>query len=121
MPTPISVQIKNTLTDKMFKYEPRCYGISEVNGDVVWLSHWSSMLWGCFVKEGDQMEVSFYMNIVSTSTKVEGQIKECGVEILYFEEDECRGEYFKTLYCSWDSGMDIFHHMNSQLQVCSSY
>ncbi|KAM7523398.1 hypothetical protein LguiA_013300 [Lonicera macranthoides] len=116
MPTPISVEIKNISNNMKFKYEPRCYGISEVNGDVVWLSHWSSMLWKNLFKEAHQVEVSFYMNIVSTSTIVEGQIKECGVQFLYFEEDEGLNKYFNTLYHSWDSGMDIFHHLNRQIR-----
>ncbi|KAM7480789.1 hypothetical protein LguiB_005372 [Lonicera macranthoides] len=114
LPTPISVQIKNTSNNAKIKYEPRCYGISEVNGDVVWLSHWPSKLWENCFKEAHQVEVSFYMNLVSTSTKVEGQIKECGVQFLYFEEDEGLAKYFNTLYSSWDSGMDIFHHLNRQ-------
>ncbi|KAM7480791.1 hypothetical protein LguiB_005374 [Lonicera macranthoides] len=108
MPTPVSVQIKNTSNNSKIKYEPRCYGISEVNGDMVWLSHWCSELWDSLFEVGDELEVSFYMNIFSSNETVEGQIKGCGVQILYFEEDNGVAEYFNTLYCSWDSGMDIF-------------
>ncbi|KAM7493438.1 hypothetical protein LguiB_028047 [Lonicera macranthoides] len=108
MPTPISVQIKNTSNNAKIKYEPRCYGISEVNGDMVWLTHWCSVLWGSLFEVGDELEVSFYMNLFSTNENVEEQIKGCGVQILYFEEDEGVAKYFNTLYCSWDSGMDIF-------------
>ena len=108
MPTPVSVQIRNTSNNAEIKYEPRCYGISEVNGDMVWLSHWCSTLWESLFEEGNELEVSFYMNIFSSNEKVEGQIKGCGVQILYFEDDKGIAEYFNTLYCSWDSGMDIF-------------
>ncbi|KAM7477397.1 hypothetical protein LguiA_025610 [Lonicera macranthoides] len=118
---PISVQIKNTITGEKFKYEPRCYGISEVNGDIVWLSHWYSVLWEYSFKEGDKIEVSFYMNTFLTKEeKVEGQIKGCGVQILYFEDDMSKEEYFKTLYHSWDSRMNIFHNTNRELEVRSS-
>ncbi|KAM7477385.1 hypothetical protein LguiA_025598 [Lonicera macranthoides] len=114
MQYPICVQIKNTSNDAKIKYEPRYYGISEVNGDVVWLSHWSFELWENFFKEAHQVEVSFHMNLVSTSTKVEGKIKECGIQILYFKEDEGLAKHLNTLHLSWDSGMDVFHYLNKQ-------
>ncbi|GFS34321.1 hypothetical protein Acr_00g0033260 [Actinidia rufa] len=47
---------------------------------------------------GDEVEILFGLN-------VDGQIKECGVHLLYVEEEEEIFQYYKTIYCSWDSNM----------------
>ncbi|KAM7480808.1 hypothetical protein LguiB_005391 [Lonicera macranthoides] len=64
--------------------------------------------------QGDQVEVSFDINI-DTDIITDGEIKECGVEFLYVEDEDedekgVLPEYFSTLYHFWDSGMDIFQY-----------
>lgn len=95
LPIPLEVEVCYKSQTMKRVYTPRCYGIPEAGGDMVWLSHWLPG-WMIF-EEGDELEVLFNL-------KVEGQIKECGVHILYFTEDEM-GKYFSTIYHSWDSNM----------------
>ncbi|KAI8532359.1 hypothetical protein RHMOL_Rhmol11G0208700 [Rhododendron molle] len=71
------------------------YGIPEKGGDMVWLSH-------CFeanlFTEGDEVEVSF-------GCTRGAQIKECGVHLLYFEEQGEVIQYVSTLQRSWDPNL----------------
>lgn len=103
----VTVKINNKSNGVGKQYIPRCWGIPDVDGqDLVRLSHWLSLVWGYLFEEGNHVEVSFNLN-------VEGQIKECGVELLYFNE-EGGGEvhYYNTLRSSWDTRMDIFRDMS---------
>ncbi|CAK9155628.1 unnamed protein product, partial [Ilex paraguariensis] len=52
------------------------------------------------LEEGDEVEVSFEM-------KVEGQIKECGAHLLYYEEVKEIKQYRDTLLCCWDSNYPL--------------
>ncbi|KAM7481074.1 hypothetical protein LguiB_005657 [Lonicera macranthoides] len=101
----ISLKINNKSNGVVVQYSPRCWGIPEVdNGDMVWLSYWMPKFWGNLFEEGNQVEVSFNLNI-------QGEIKECGVHPLYFNE-EGGGvvHYFSILRSSWDVEMDIFRY-----------
>ncbi|XP_058190549.1 disease resistance protein RPV1-like [Rhododendron vialii] len=98
LPEPLEVEVCNKSQRMKRVYAPRCYGIPEAGGDMVWLSHW--LPGSTLFKEGDELEVLFNL-------KVDGKIKECGVHILYFREDEM-GKYFSTIYHSWDSKMFRF-------------
>ncbi|XP_057464553.1 disease resistance protein RUN1-like isoform X2 [Actinidia eriantha] len=95
LPSPFHVNISNKSRDIETVYTPRCYGIPEVGGDMVWLSHW---LPETLFKEGDEVQIMFGLN-------VDGQIKECGVHILYVEEEEEIFQYYKTIHYLWDSNM----------------
>jgi len=93
LPHPLHFEINSKTSGMKKVYTPSCYGIPEGGGDMVWLSH-------CFCadlfREGDEVEVSFRIT-------GDGQIKECGVHLLYFKE---RGEvhkYVDTMRNSWDS------------------
>ncbi|KAM7477422.1 hypothetical protein LguiA_025635 [Lonicera macranthoides] len=124
IPNLVSVTIRNKSKGLEKNYTPRCYGICDIDdGSMVWLSHWFSKFSGCLFQLGDEVEVSFDINI-DTSMATDGEIKECGVQFLYFDdededEDEERAviKYISTLYHFWDSGMNIFrpvHCLNSQ-------
>ncbi|PSS02600.1 TMV resistance protein like [Actinidia chinensis var. chinensis] len=95
LPGPFHVNISNKSRDIETVYTPRCYGIPEAGGDMVWLSHW---LPETLFKEGDEVQILFGLN-------VDGQIKECGVHILYVEEEEEIFQYYKTIHYLWDSNM----------------
>ncbi|XP_057465751.1 disease resistance protein RPV1-like [Actinidia eriantha] len=95
LPEPFHVKISNKSRDIETVYTPRCYGIPEAGGYMVWLSHW---LPETLFKEGDEVQILFGLN-------VDGQIKECGVHLLCVEEEEEIFQYYKTIYCSWDSTM----------------
>ncbi|KAM7477406.1 hypothetical protein LguiA_025619 [Lonicera macranthoides] len=111
IPFLVSVRIRNKTKGLERTYVPRCYGICDIDdGSMVWLSHWFCMFWGHLFQEGDQVEVSFYINI-DPRMVTDGEIKKCGVEFLYFDAEDVEvgvAEYFKTLYHYWDSGMNIF-------------
>ncbi|KAG5526076.1 hypothetical protein RHGRI_032390 [Rhododendron griersonianum] len=92
---PLEVVVCNKSQTMKRVYTPRYYAIPEAGGDMVWLSHWPPGT--TIFEEGDELQVLFNL-------KVDGQIKECGVHILYFREDEM-GKYFRTIYHSWDSNM----------------
>ena len=62
---------------------------------MLWLSHWVPET---LFEEGDEVQVLFGMN-------VDGQIKECGAHVLYFEEAEEKFKYFNTLQYAWDSNI----------------
>ncbi|XP_057464545.1 disease resistance protein RUN1-like isoform X1 [Actinidia eriantha] len=98
LPGPFHVNISNKSRDIETVYTPRCYGIPEAGGDMVWLSHWLPKI---LFKEGDEVQIMFGLN-------VDGQIKECGVHLLYFVEEKEIFQYFKTIHCSWDSNMIRF-------------
>ena len=108
LPSPFHVKISNKSRDIETDYTPRCYGIPEAGGDMVWLSHW---LPETLFKEGDEVQILFGLN-------VDGQIKECGVHLLYFEEEEEIFQYFKTIHCSWDSNMIRFQGLAVEHVLC---
>ncbi|KAG5526080.1 hypothetical protein RHGRI_032393 [Rhododendron griersonianum] len=95
LPEPLEVEVSNQSRGMKRVYKPRCYGIPEAGGDMVWLSHWLPE--SKFFEDGDELQVLFNL-------KVDGQIKECGAHILYFREDEI-GKYLSTILHSWDSNM----------------
>lgn len=95
LPEPLEVEVSNQSRGMKRVYKPRCYGIPEAGGDMVWLSHWLPE--SKFFEDGDELQVLFNL-------KVDGQIKECGAHILYFREDEI-GKYLSTIHHSWDSNM----------------
>ncbi|XP_057502537.1 disease resistance protein RUN1-like [Actinidia eriantha] len=95
LPGPFHVKISNKSRNIAMVYTPRCYGIPEAGGNMVWLSHW---LPETLFKQGDEVQILFGLN-------VDGQIKECGVHLLYIEEKKEIFQYYKTICCSWDSNM----------------
>ncbi|KAM7477429.1 hypothetical protein LguiA_025642 [Lonicera macranthoides] len=113
IPNLLSVRIRNKTMDLVEEFIPRCYGICDIDDEsMVWLSHWFCPFWEHLFEQGDQVEVSFDINI-DTDIITDGEIKECGVEFLYVEDEDedekgVLPEYFSTLYHFWDSGMDIF-------------
>ncbi|XP_058190565.1 uncharacterized protein LOC131307857 [Rhododendron vialii] len=74
---PVHFEINNKSSGTKSVYRPRYYGLPEEGGDLVWLSHFFQ---ANQFTEGDEVEVSF--GITS-----DGQIKECGVHLLYFVEE----------------------------------
>lgn len=102
LPIPISVKIFNMSKKVERTYTPRCYGIpEEEDGDMVWLSHWLWMLWGYLFDEGDRVEISFSLN-------VGGEIKECGIQFLYYQDEDDKVNHYQNLSSLWDQWMDIF-------------
>ncbi|GFY89440.1 hypothetical protein Acr_06g0013800 [Actinidia rufa] len=95
LPGPVHAKFICESRDIETVYTPRCYGIPEAGGDMVWLSHWVPEI---LFEEGDEVQVLFGMNVV-------GQIKECGVHVLYFNEAEEKFQYFNTLQSAWDSNI----------------
>ncbi|KAM7477431.1 hypothetical protein LguiA_025644 [Lonicera macranthoides] len=74
-------------------YTPRYYGICDIDddGSMVWLSHWFCGFWGHLFHEGDQVEVSFDINI-DPRMVTDGEIKKCGIEFLYFDDEDEEGD-----------------------------
>ncbi|PSS02788.1 TMV resistance protein like [Actinidia chinensis var. chinensis] len=95
LPSPVHAKFICESRDIETVYTPRCYGIPEAGGDMVWLSHWVPEI---LFEEGDEVQVLFGMNVV-------GQIKQCGVHVLYFEEAEEKFQYFNALQSAWDSNI----------------
>ena len=91
--SPLHVKIQNKNNHLEWEYTPRCYGVPEVQGYIVWLSHWGPEI---LLEGADEVQVLFEMD-------VDGQMKECGFHLLYYEEEEEIIQYCNTLSSSWDS------------------
>lgn len=101
LPTPLQVEISIKGSGTKTVYAPRCYGIPETGGDMVWLSYCVEK---SLFKEGDEVQIRFEI-------KGDGQIKECGVHLMYFEEVGEIYHYWNTLNNTWDS--NVFEFMPS--------
>ncbi|CAK9155629.1 unnamed protein product [Ilex paraguariensis] len=86
---PIEVKVHNKSEHFVWPYRPRCYGVPEADGYIVWLCYFGLEV---LLEKGDEVEVSFEM-------KVEGQIKDCGAHLLYYEEVKEIKQYCDTLLC----------------------
>ncbi|CAK9168133.1 unnamed protein product [Ilex paraguariensis] len=95
LPAPICVRLSNKSKCLDWTYTPRCYGVPEADEDMVWLFHWH---WGWPIpfEEGDEVHASF-------DIEIDGEIKECGVHVLHYEEEEEVFNCYKTLSTFWDS------------------
>lgn len=100
LPEPLHFEIKSkrsgTKTVYKSRYTPRYYGLPEdEGGHLVWLSYCA---YENLVIQGDEVEVSFGIT-------GDGRIKECGVHLLYLEDEGQESQYLSTLHHSWDSSM----------------
>ncbi|KAH7834565.1 hypothetical protein Vadar_017397 [Vaccinium darrowii] len=90
---PIPIQSSGTKTTGVLYF----YGIPEKGGHMVWLSH---LFQANLFTEGDEVEVLFEITRG-------GQIKECGVHLLYFKEEGQVLQYVRTMQRSWDLNVSI--------------
>lgn len=77
--------ITNKTKDKMIKYSPGCYGISEGDDEYMrWLSHWKfdSHELEC----GDEVCISIFTESYNDYSNFE--VKEVGVDVVYQQEEE---------------------------------
>ncbi|KAM7477399.1 hypothetical protein LguiA_025612 [Lonicera macranthoides] len=109
VPRLLSVTIRNKSKGLEYYHSPRTFGICDSdNGSMVWLTHWFYEFWWHLFEEGDQVEVSFDITKEYTDLVTHGEMKECGVEFLYFgDEDGGLEEYINTVNNYWDSRLDI--------------
>ncbi|KAL7235600.1 hypothetical protein ACSBR1_018986 [Camellia fascicularis] len=70
--------ISNETKGLNWTYAPMFFGMPEVNKHMIWLSHWK---FGNQLEGGDQVNVSFDMNAYF-------QVKECGVHLVYDQEEK---------------------------------
>ncbi|KAL6271040.1 hypothetical protein ACE6H2_027951 [Prunus campanulata] len=76
-PYPIITEVSNKSKGVKWIYGPTFFGFPGDGQDVMWLSHW---------KFGDQLELGNEVT-VSVFTVPELQVKECGVQLVYEQED----------------------------------
>ncbi|KAH7835380.1 hypothetical protein Vadar_025608 [Vaccinium darrowii] len=81
-------------------YTPRCYGLPEEGGDMVWLSHCLQLQAAPVYAEVEEVEVSFGIT-------GDGQIKECGVHLLYSEEEGEVFQFASTIRKSWEPTLNF--------------
>ncbi|KAL1832333.1 hypothetical protein ACET3Z_001984 [Daucus carota] len=78
--------INNKTKDRVIIYSPACYGISEGDEYVTWLSHWK--LGSHEVGAGDEVTISMLPWRLDSNTSFE--VKQIGVDLVYEGEEEAR-------------------------------
>lgn len=79
-PHPLFTKIHNKSKDLKWIYVPSCFGILEVDEDLIWLSHWK--LFGSQLEGGDAVSVSIVMEGGGGGFEV----KECGINLVYYKQ-----------------------------------
>ncbi|BBG97357.1 hypothetical protein Prudu_006456 [Prunus dulcis] len=78
LPNPPLLRVCNKTKGLKWIYAPSCHGVPYDENQVMWLSHWKL---GSGLESGDEVSVSVFM-------KPSFRVKECGIQLVYEQEDE---------------------------------
>ncbi|KAM7474469.1 hypothetical protein LguiB_021712 [Lonicera macranthoides] len=95
---PFAIKINNRTKDLTWVYCPMYYGCPEEDEDMTWLSQWD---FGNQLEGGDEIVVSVFLSEMF-------EVKECGIKIVYKEEDNevVSVENNSKTYFHWNEVVD---------------
>ncbi|KAM7474497.1 hypothetical protein LguiB_021740 [Lonicera macranthoides] len=88
---PIGIKINNKTNDLTWMYSPIVLGFPERNDDMTWLSQWN---FGNQLESGDEIVVSISVGDVF-------EVKECGIKIIYEEDNGVVSDDNNKTYFLW--------------------